>query len=146
LVLESVKDQVAPQLTSEQNQILAEVEVEVVDLSDDALGRAVAGTIYIDVNAAGYGWFVDTTPADHSEFTMGSSLTLIALPESEADGLVDLRTVILHELGHLLDYEHTATGIMQETLAPGERRLSEWESAADEFFIELTDDSTLSAF
>jgi hypothetical protein len=31
-------------------------------------GLPSAGTIVLDINAAGIGWFVDTTPLDHSEF------------------------------------------------------------------------------
>ncbi len=79
-----------------------------VDLEGDALGRAVPGTIYIDVNAAGYGWFIDVTPHEHNEFVTSSALSLIALPNSKADGRIDLWTVILHELGHLMGHNHGA--------------------------------------
>ncbi|WP_417391439.1 choice-of-anchor Q domain-containing protein [Gimesia sp.] len=145
-MLESAKAELSPQLDSERQQLLSEVDVQVVDLADDTLGRAFPGTIYIDVNAAGYGWFVDATPADSSEFSSASELSLIALPDSEAAGHVDLWTVILHELGHLLGYEHAADGVMQESLAPGERRLVDWESETDAFFGTLTDDAELSVF
>ena len=33
------------------------------------LGEAVGKTIFIDRDAAGYGWFVDPTPAADEEFT-----------------------------------------------------------------------------
>lgn len=145
-VLESVVEQVSPQLDSEQQQILSEVDIKVVDLAAGTLGRAVPGTIYIDVNAAGYGWFVDATPTDNSEFSTSSELSLIALPDSKAAGHVDLWTVILHELGHLLGYEHADDGVMQESLATGERRLADWESETDAFFGTLTDDAELSVF
>ncbi|MEQ8852750.1 matrixin family metalloprotease, partial [Gimesia sp.] len=94
----------------------------------------------------GYGWFIDTTPAEHSEFSPASDLTLIALPDSEAASLIDLRTVILHELGHLLGYEHDTNGLMQETLASGVRYLADWESATDEFFGSLADNTELGPF
>jgi len=145
-MLESAKADLSPQLDSEQQQLLSEVDVQVVDLAGDTLGRAVPGTIYIDVNAAGYGWFVDATPADNSEFSSASELSLIALPDSEAAGHVDLWTVILHELGHLLGYEHADVGAMQESLSVGERRLVDWESETDAFFGTLTDDAELSVF
>ncbi len=145
-VLESTIAEISPQLTTQQQQTLSEIDIKVVDLSDETLGRAAAGTIYIDVNAAGYGWFIDTTPAEHSEFSQVSDLTLIALPDSEAAGLIDLRTVILHELSHLLGYEHDTNGLMQETLSPGVRYLPDWESATDEFFGALTDETAPEIF
>ncbi|MCH9725870.1 MAG: hypothetical protein K0U86_13315 [Planctomycetes bacterium] len=122
------------------------VEVKVVDLSGTTLGRAIPGTIYLDVNAAGHGWFVDSTPLDHSEFSVDSQLSLIALPESAAAGRVDLWTVILHELGHLMGYEHEAEGVMEETLAPGVRKLAEWEETSDLFFASVQEEAALLPF
>ncbi|QDV53622.1 choice-of-anchor Q domain-containing protein [Gimesia fumaroli] len=146
-VLGSVVEQFSPKLTPSQTETLAQVDIEVVDLAGETLGRAVPGTIYIDINAAGRGWFVDATPADHSEFAYASELTLIALPDSEAADGVDLWTVILHELGHLLGYEHEAEGVMQETLVPGVRKLSDWaDDETDSFFTDLTEDTSLFAF
>lgn len=144
-VLEAAKAELSPQLDSEQQQILSEVDVQVVDLAAGTLGRAVPGTIYIDFNAAGYGWFVDTTPFDSSEFSSSSQLSMIALPDSEAAGHVDLLTVILHELGHLLGYDHSDDGAMQASLAPGERRLLDWEDS-DQFFTDFTADGELTGF
>ena len=145
-LLDSTVAEITPQLPPAQQQTLSEIDIKVVDLANESLGRAAAGTIYIDVNAAGYGWFIDTTPAEHSEFSPASDLTLIALPDSEAAGLIDFRTVILHELSHLLGYEHDTDGLMQETLAPGVRYLADWESDTDEFFGSLTDETALSIF
>jgi len=145
-VLESAKEELSPQLNSEQQQILSDVDVQVVDLAAGTLGRAVPGTIYIDVNAAGYGWFVDATPTDNSEFSSSSELSLIALPDSDAAGHVDLWTVILHELGHLLGYEHADEGVMQESLSVGERHLADWNDDTDDFFIELTQGTELTDF
>ena len=34
---------------------------------------------------------------------------------------MDLLTVLMHEMGHVLDLDHEATGVMQETLDPGTR-------------------------
>ncbi|WP_198000602.1 Calx-beta domain-containing protein [Gimesia fumaroli] len=154
---ESVLDHVSDGLSSSESQTLEHIDIQVVDLKGDTLGRAAAGTIYIDVNAAGHGWFVDTTPADHSEFAWSSELTLIALPDSEAADRIDLRTVILHELSHILGYEHENEGIMQDSLAPGVRKLSTWElnfefdnqstpEETDSFFLTVQDGIELLPF
>ncbi|WP_197998912.1 choice-of-anchor Q domain-containing protein [Gimesia aquarii] len=153
-VLDGVVEYVSPQLTPSQNETLENIDIEIVDLTGNTLGRAVTGTIYIDVNAAGYGWFIDDTPGDHSEFEQSSHLSLIALPDSDAAGRVDLWSVIMHELGHLLGYEHENEGVMEETLAPGIRKLPHFadehvlqsDSETDEFFTSLKESSSLIAF
>ncbi|QDT43125.1 50S ribosomal protein L24P [Gimesia alba] len=157
MMLDSVIEQVSPALSPSENQRLEHIDIQVVDLNGDALGRAAAGTIYIDVNAAGYGWFVDTTPTDHSEFTWSSELTLIALPDNEAEGQIDLRSVILHELLHTLGYEHENEGVMQDSLTPGIRNLATWEmnfefenqstpEETDSFFLTVQDGIELLPF
>ncbi len=83
----------------------------------------------IDVNAGGFGWFVDPTPGDDVEFaSTGASDSLIATGASPASGRVDLLTVVMHELGHVLGLEDLAPNdpiddLMAETLLPGVRRL-----------------------
>src|SRR5688572_14161628 len=68
------------------------VEVTIVDLPELGLGRTVGTSIEIDPTAAGHGWDV-----------------------------LDLGTVVRHELGHVLGFEHTDDeGLMEELLAPGE--------------------------
>ena len=145
-MLQTAVQDVSLDLSVTEQQQLANVKIEVVDLAGTTLGRAAADTIYLDVNAAGYGWFVDATPLDHSEFQYDSRLSLIALPGSEAAGLIDLRTVILHELGHLLGYEHTTSGLMEATLEPGVRKLTDWTDESDQFFASLEDDTELLSF
>lgn len=145
-MLQTAVQDVSPTLTTEQQEQLSQVKVEVVDLEGTTLGRTVGNTIYIDVNAAGYGWFVDETPLDHSEYQYDSQLSLIALPGSEAAGLIDIWTVIRHELGHLLGYEHQDSGVMESTLDPGVRKLADGTDETDDFFAAFSDESELLAF
>ena len=83
------------------------------DLPGDTLGIAIGNTILIDTNAAGYGWFIDPTPADNSEFMNGS-----------APSGMDLLTVVMHEMGHVLGYGDvydSSSNIMDGELAAGTR-------------------------
>ena len=146
VMLQTVVQGVSPDLSKEEQQRLSDIKVEVVDLEGAALGQAKASTIYIDINAAGYGWFVDQKPLDHSEYHYDSQLSLIALPGGEAEGRVDLWTVIRHELGHLLGYEHTDQGVMEATLEPGIRKLSMWDQETDLFFASLKEETELLSF
>lgn len=154
---DSVVSQSSPVITSGQQQYLKQIDIQVIDLGGDTLGRAAGNIIYVDINAAGHGWFIDSTPADNNEFIWSSELTLIAMPDSDAAGVIDLWTVIQHELGHLLGYEHVETGLMQETLAPGIRYLPEWElnfeyeeelapEAVDPYFSNMQDEINLHPF
>ncbi|QDV17126.1 hypothetical protein Pan153_17610 [Gimesia panareensis] len=143
MMLQTAVQEVSSDLSKAEQQRLSDIKVEVVDLEGAALGQAKAGTIYIDINAAGYGWFIDETPLDHSEFQYDSQLSLIALPGSKAEGLIDLWTVIRHELGHLLGYEHTDQGVMEATLEPGIRKLPVWDQETDLFFASLKEETEL---
>jgi probable HAF family extracellular repeat protein len=92
---------------------LSGVEVRIADLSGTTLGFASGNTIWIDSNAAGWGWFVDSTPGDDSEFTTDG--------DQGEQGRIDLLTVLMHEIGHLLGHEHETDGVMTETLTAGTR-------------------------
>jgi YD repeat-containing protein len=71
----------------------------------DSSGVPNAGTILIDRDANGVGWFIDETPLDNSEFTTKNTDSyLLAAAESEANGKYDLLTTVLHELSHLYGF------------------------------------------
>ena len=55
-------------LDAAQAARLRRLDVKVADLPPGHLGLALAGAIYVDRDAAGYGWFVDATPGDDREF------------------------------------------------------------------------------
>jgi hypothetical protein len=132
LVDEAV-EQLQTVIGEDVSEVLEEVVFEIVDLPGDVLGRQLdESLVQIDVNAAGIGWFVDTTPWDDAEFVRaGNPYESTAVNGTPAAGRVDLWTTVLHELGHVLGYDHTAVGIMEDTLAPGTRRL--WEDLASPF-------------
>ena len=69
------------------------------------------GTIVLDPTAAGHGWFVDSSPSSDSDLD----------PER-----IDMLTIIMHEMGHVLGLGHDLIpgepDLMDESLAPGQRR------------------------
>jgi len=107
---------------------LHEVNFQILDFDGLTLGRAIGNTVYIDADAAGYGWFVDDTPADDVEFGLpGGNGEFLADSLSDAFGQMDLLTVVMHEMGHVLGYEDLmseadAGDLMYEMLTSGTRR------------------------
>jgi hypothetical protein len=93
---------------------LGNIDVRIADLGGLTLGQAGDGVITLDDDAAGWGWFVDRTARSDSEFTRRGN-------QGEKNRM-DLLTVLTHEVGHLLGYEHEAGGVMEETLAAGVRK------------------------
>jgi hypothetical protein len=116
-------------LDAAQLSVLRTAPVQIVDLPAPYLGLTGAGVIQLDRDAAGYGWFVDPTPATAEEFQAAPGQEgLVALVGSQAAGRMDLLTVVAHEMGHLLGLpdvpEAQAPGdLMDQTLEPGVRRL-----------------------
>jgi hypothetical protein len=112
-------------------QRLASAHYDVARLpgADLGLTNASSDRVAISADAAGYGWFVDTTPLRDEEFrTAAPGSPLVAGPGSPAAGKMDLLTVVLHEMGHLAGRPDVgASGhsddLMAEALAPGTRRV-----------------------
>jgi hypothetical protein len=94
------------------NQKLRSVTVRLADLPHTYLGLAYSDLVLIDSDAAGHGWFVDSTPTTLDD--------LLIDPEG-----MDLLTAVAHELGHVLGLENLdsdADSFMSDKLSSGVRR------------------------
>ncbi len=104
--------------------LLASASFSIADLDGSGAGPDERICVQIDADAAGHGWFVDSSPHDDQEFELVFGDTLLADYRSAAAGRMDLLTVVMHELGHVAGFEHTAqTGLMAETLQASQRHL-----------------------
>jgi hypothetical protein len=108
---------------------LSRAEIYVTDLPGPRLGTAYSnGRVYIDTDAAGYGWLLD------AERSLGG---------------VDLVHTLTHELGHVIGFEHHDADhhdVMAATLAPTLPMGSSFSSLTPLLSLsELTDGLSLSA-
>ncbi|MHB8956711.1 MAG: putative Ig domain-containing protein [Pirellulaceae bacterium] len=101
------------------------VRFRIADLPGLALGHTVRTAqdeylVTIDVDAGGYGWFVDATPNDADEFYQVTDSEFSAANSSPAYATVDLLTVITHEIGHVLGLADRARseGLIMSALLP----------------------------
>ncbi|MDH3717809.1 MAG: matrixin family metalloprotease, partial [Planctomycetota bacterium] len=96
-------------LTEAETSQLGAVRVHMRDLPDGTLGLAADRNVWIDPNAAGLGWFTGVTG-----------------PYADAGFAgVDLLSVVVHEFGHVLGFEHAGdhNDVMYASLDVGVRRL-----------------------
>jgi hypothetical protein len=102
---------------------LAGLRFAVAELPGAELAREEGGTITLDADAAGHGWFVDTTPHDSSEFALRTDDDVrTAIEGSAAFGAMDLLTAVRHEIGHALGFDHDdGLAVMRDELATGVR-------------------------
>jgi hypothetical protein len=109
----------SPELASR----LAKIQVSITDLPSGQLGYADGYFIPLDINASGYGWFIDQSPEDDAEFALAlTEYRIAAGSDSAAYGRIDLLTALIHEVGHVVGFGHDADSpVMHEVLAVGER-------------------------
>ncbi|NLF67568.1 MAG: matrixin family metalloprotease, partial [Candidatus Anammoximicrobium sp.] len=108
-------------LTAAQAATLASVQYAVADLGGAYLGLAnpATNTIRIDDDAAMMGWALGKDEVGRTKDEAISGSSFIAHPSS-----LDLLTVVMHELGHLLGYAHSDVGLMAPVLAASPQRAS----------------------
>jgi large repetitive protein len=104
---------------------LEHTHIQIADLPDSGfLANTDGSGITIDTNAAGWGWFIDPTPADNSEFHATTTANELIATSGDAASHIDLLTVVEHELGHIIGLgDSTGAGVMNIALDSGERRL-----------------------
>jgi hypothetical protein len=135
LVAAAIDRWAAAGATAEQIATMKAVKVTLTDMMGVQIGGAAPGAIRIDVDGAGYGWFVDSTPGDDSEFA-GSGTRLKATEAGGAAGRVDLLTVLMHELGHQIGLDDSylsdqVGALMYGYVDLGERRVPKAGEAAN---------------
>jgi len=113
--------------------VLRDLTVRIGNLDSNLLGQATGNRIVIDSNAAGHGWYVDQNMRSDGEFHQ------LLKPLG-----MDLLTVVMHEIGHVLGYDHDDPNdgiatLMDDTLDTGERR-SPVPSVVDVFFATYEDE------
>ncbi len=116
-------------LTAEQLAALNAVTFEVTPMNGWYLGSAAGNLVQIDSDAGGFGWFVDPTPQDDTEFPNAATATrLYTDPTLAPAGHIDLLTTVMHELGHVLGVDDRYDSASRDSLmygyaTVGERRL-----------------------
>ncbi len=116
--------------------MLAQVPVTIADLSSQGyLGYASQNQVVIDDNGAGLGWFIDVTPNADEEFAPGSS--------GPAASRMDLLTVVMHEMGHViglsdLDAHNHADQLMAGTLGTGQRHTPDAPTSTESHSVDYS--------
>jgi hypothetical protein len=126
IVQQAINAWIAAGIDPQQINILDHIGVNLTKLPSPFVGMSSPDGIWIDQDAAGYGWFVDPTPADNREFSNRlSSNKFAATPGSAAYGKIDLLTIVEHEMGRPLGLQESpdAPSIMANNFRLGVREL-----------------------
>ena len=113
-------------LSADSVTAMKSVRFSITDLPSSELGVATKKAVTIDRDAAGHGWFVDSTPHVDEEFVLSSNGAALLAVDAEAVDKIDLLTVVEHELGHIVGFDDIDTDteeLMCNALAVGTRRL-----------------------
>jgi VCBS repeat-containing protein len=137
-------------LSAAQLDALHATHFTVADMSGWMLGAYAPGEIRLDINAAGYGWFIDATPGNDAEFAQADGTHLTASPGQAPAGHFDLLTTVMHEMGHVLGLTDSyvlsdRTSLMYGYLVAGERRLPGAGQANGAVVGSLTEEEFLGA-
>ncbi|KGM48448.1 matrixin family metalloprotease [Pseudooceanicola atlanticus] len=106
-------------LSRSQIRDLEAIDLAIGDLQGDTLATYGEGLITLDIDGAGLGYFLDETAQADEEFDAEGE----AEAGSEAEGKYDLLTILMHELGHALDMDHSMDDgdLMSGFLDPSQR-------------------------
>jgi len=122
-------------ISAEDLARLQSVTFQVADLPDGQLATTTSTSVKVDSNGAGYGWYFDLTPVDDEEFNLpvpGRELQTTQYSVAHGHG-VDILTVVMRQLGSVYlqskgSVPKQLESLMQNTLAPGVRRLPNAQS------------------
>ncbi len=112
-------------ITAEQSALLHSARFSVADLPGWYLGESGGGNFTLDRDAAGNGWFVDSTPLADEEYANGT-----ATANGGAAGRLDALTTVMHEMGHVLGLDDTYSDADAGSLMYGYLHLNERRVAA----------------
>src|SRR5205807_3945731 len=113
-------------IDAQQINVLRDIQVSIINLPGSFVGMSSPDGIWIDQDAAGYGWFVDPTRADNREFSNRlSNNKFAATPGSSAYSKMDLLTIVEHEMGRPLGLQESpdSPGIMANSFQLGVREV-----------------------